>query len=153
MIWKSITRINSFCITFLSRHYTFRLWFGNWSRAKKLNDAWWYFKCINKTFFIELTVGFISIVSIMITNHKLKCDNMVDSLAIEKYLLYYTFVVLMKHLMEPIQQMLWLQALVDVHIFLLEYSNQLVKLILHGSLLTIKIAKWNLEVGRIMDLR
>ena len=58
-------------------------------------------------------------------------------------LLFHHFanVVRTKHLMERIQQMWWLQAVVAVHIFLLEYSNQLVKLISHGSLSTIKIAK------------
>ena len=66
---------------------------------------------------------------------------------------FYLFKVRTKHLMGRIQRMWWLQAVVAVLIFLLEYSNQLVKLILHGSLLTIKIAKWNLEVGHIMDIR
>ena len=54
---------------------------------------------------------------------------------------HFANVVRTKHLMERIQQMWWLQAVVAVHIFLLEYSNQLVKLISHGSLSTIKIAK------------
>ena len=97
------------------------------------------FKVISKTF-KQLSFLFFVVINEI-------CDDVPDLLTKEiviilfSFFLFLFYLVRMKHLMERIQQMWWLQAVVAVHIFLLEYSNQLVKLILHGSLLTIKIAK------------